>query len=564
MKGWIIGGLLVVVVLGLVGWKVVGKKAADDQLAQSQKARNGAAPSVDVAIAGAKPMDDIVTTIGSVDSPYNVKLSPKLTGLILSLGVRQGDNVKAGQSLVSIDPTETQGQVLQARQALAEAKFRLAQAEINADPTNVGVKTGIKQQQAAVNSAKADQNQIIANYKAQIAAAQALVTDADSKVASAKSQVDVATQNLATSEANERNAKAKYDREYSLYQQSFVAAQDLDDAKTALDVAKAAAKGSQAQVRAANSALASAQAQRNSTLQNLNIVLSTGISNIADAKAHAQQADAALELALSNRAQTPAYRANIEALKAEVGVAEGTLKQALARLNDTTLRSPIDGTVTDRGADPGTVASPGTAVLTIQYLDWVFVTGGISIDQAPKIHEGQPADITFDAFPDQVFHGTLTQVVQSADVVSRQFNVQIKLNNPNHLIRPGMFGHVSVIVQKYTAAVTIPREAVTLDKAGNASAMVVDKDNVAHLVAVKLGKSDAKSYEILEGVKAGDTVISLSYSTVKDGKKVKPNAPKTPPDITGGSSGERGGSAVTTTASRVATGGGVAGGGSKS
>jgi RND family efflux transporter MFP subunit len=527
MKTWIICGIVVAVVLGLVGWRIVDKQHQDSQLASSQKARNTAAPSVDVAVAGPQELNDVLESTGSVDSPYNVKLSPKLTGLITSLTARQGDGVKSGEPLVQIDPTEVNGQVLQARQALAEAKFRLAQAQITADPTNVGVKTTIKQSQAALNSAKADQNQTVNNYKAQIAAAQSLVTDADAKVAAAESQVDVANKNLTTAQATAKNAKAKYNREDSLYRQNFVAAQDVEDAKTAMEVADAAVGSSEAQVRAAQQGLNSAKAQRKSVLQNLTIVLNKGISDIADAKAHTDQSAAALELAQSNRAVTPAYRANLEALKAEVGVAEGNLRQALARQSDTTLRSPIDGTITDRGADPGTVVNPGTAVLTIQYLDWVFVTAGLPVDQAPKVRLGQEAEVTFDAFPGRVFQGKLSQVVQSADPASRQFSVQVKLLNPEHLIRPGMFGKVKVIVERHAAAITVPREAVTTDpKTNKSTVLVVDDQKVAHQTEVTLGRQNAKYIEILSGVKAGDTVVTLSYQPVKDGKKVKPNEPK--------------------------------------
>lgn len=514
---WAIIGI--VVLLALIGWRVATHNQANSAAAKMGGANRRAAPSVEVAIA--KPADIVhsVNVVGTVVSPQSVDLSPKITGRITFLNVREGDMVKAGQVLVKIDPSDLQQQILQQQANVAEAKSRLAQAQLTQGSTNVGVYTNIQQQQAGLASAQADYNQTLQNYSAQVQTAQSTVSSDTSKVHAAQVQVQNANATLAQQNSNLANAQTKLQRMQTLFSQGAVAQQQRDDAQTAVEVQQQAVNVGQGQVAAAQAAVESAQADLSSAKDQLSIVKNQGRANIAAAKAKSQQAQATLKAAVSNKSQAPAYQANIDALRAAVTAAEAQYQASVVNLKETNLVSPIDGAVTARDADPGDLASPGKAVLTVQALKWVYVNTAVPMEEAANVQEGMNAQVTIDTLPGKVFTGPITNLNPSADPTSRQFTVRIRLENPGNLLKPGMYARVAVVTSSVHAAAAVPIEAVTNGKQGP-TVTVVDKSAVAHVVPVVLGTTDGKQDEIKSGVNPGDQVVVLAYSPVKDGQTV--------------------------------------------
>lgn len=506
MKKWLSWGIPALVLIALLVWRFNVRGAAEAQVGRAQGTRSGAATQVEVAAATHRVMVQQIQAVGNVASPFKVEISPKTTGRIEFLQVREGDPVRAGQVLLGIDPSDLNGAVVQAEANVAEARSRLAQAKITQGATDVGVSSQIKQQKAGVTSAKADLDQVKHNYESQVQQAQAQVNAATSAVENAQKALDKEIATLA-------NAQTKYERTLNLYKQGFIAAQDVDDARTAVDVQKGS-------VGVANAVLSSAKSQLNAQQQNLSIVKRKGISDIADSQAKASQANATLEVAQANRSQSPAYRENIAALQSAVDAALAGLNQAESRLKDTKVSSSISGIVTARKADPGALASPGTPVLEVQFLDWIYVTAPVPVEVSAQIYKGQTAKITFDSLPGQAFAGTITNINPAADQQSRQFNVSVRLENPKHILRPGMYARVSIELGRVDAAVVVPREALKINPDGTTSVTVVGDDNVAHVHTVKLGVSDDKGNQILDGVNPGEKVVILTYGTIKDGQKV--------------------------------------------
>lgn len=520
MKKWLLWGIPAIALIALLVWRFSVRGAANAQVAGQQGARRNASAAVEVASVASRVIVQSLQSVGNVESPYKVEISPKSAGRISFLEVRAGDPVKAGQVLLKIDPSDLQGAVNQALAGVAEARSRLAEAKITQGANAVGVTSQIRQQVAAVASAQADLNQVQRNFDSQVQTAQAQLDAADSAVKNALA-------NLTQENASLANAQTKYNRTLNLYQQRFIAAQDLDDARTAVDVQKGAVAVASGQVDAAKSQL---KVQN----QNLAIVKRKGQADIAASKAKLTQSKALLDVATANRSQTPAYKENLAALQSAVDAAVGQLNQAQSRLKDTAVRSSINGTVTDRKADPGALASPGTPVLEVQFLDWLFVTTTLPIEASSDVHEGQTADITFDALPGKKLSGTIVNLNPAADPLNRQFGISVRLENPDHSLRPGMYGRVSVVTSKVNASAVVPREALKTNSDGSSTVTTVDKDSVAHVVPVQVGVSDDTGVQITGGVQKGDKVVILSYTPVKDKQKVTIGGPG------GGTSGKSG------------------------
>ena len=510
-----------VLLFGLIAWRVGLKKKETADRNKVAAARKNALPNVTVVPVA---LHDIVQTyeaVGTVESPFNVRLASKITGRIDYLQAREGDRVTKGQVLVRIDPSEITATVAQQQSGVAEAQQRLAQAQLTTNSTNVGVTSQIAQQQATVSSAQADYNQQRENYNASVAAANAAVTDAQGRVTTARSAVTNAQATIRSAQANLNDAQVKLNRTLDLYKQGFVAAQDVDDARTqvavqrgALDVANGQLQGTQAQV-------GSAQAQLNSAQQQAGIVATKGKADIEAARQKVLQAQAALKLAVANKSQTPAYLANIRALQSAVTAAQAQLNNARAQLANTDLSSPMDGFVTQRLADPGATVTAGTPILAIESLQQVYVTTSIPEEISRSVAYGQSANLVLDAFPGRQFVGKVTQINPAADPQSRQFTVRLTLNNPTGQIRPGMFARVTFVTQRIPNALQVPREAVKNDKKTGAQIVtVVDADSVAHVRPVKTGTSTGTDIQILQGVQQGENVVTLSLTPVRDGQKV--------------------------------------------
>jgi len=519
-------------------WRFNAERGKEAQQGQQQRQRRGNSPAVEVAVASARPIEQRLELVGNAEAPYNVRLAPRVSGRIDFLQVREGDRVTPGQVLVRIDPGEIEGQVLQQQASVSEARSRLAQARLTAGATDVGITSQIRQQQAAVESAQAEAQQTQRNLSSQIAAAQAAVTDANARIEAAEAGLRNSRAQVEAARANLRNAQTRYNRTFNLYKQGFIAAQDVDDARTAVEVEEGDLRVAQGQVSAAESAIQSARAQRASAANQVLITRRTGQAQIAAARARVTQARAQLSVAAANRSQGPAYRENLAALQAGVEAAEAQLRQAGSRRADTVLRSPIEGTVTERTADPGTLASPSQPVLTVQYLKWLYVTTTVPIDQSRKVVQGQPITIQFDAFPGRTFTGRVSQVNRAADPQSRQFTIRIRLENPNEEIRPGMFARVGIVTERVVPPVVVPLEAVRTTPRGT-TVTVLDAENKATTKPVTLGARDAKFVAVTSGVNPGERVVTLSYSPVRDGQTVRIGRPEEEGE--GGPGGGRGG-----------------------
>jgi RND family efflux transporter MFP subunit len=496
----------IVVFAGLIAWRVAQKRGAATELSQMRARRTSMAVPVSVARVQLRDIALTFEATTSVEAPLDVKLAPKVTGRVVYLNVREGNPVKRGQVLVRIDSSEVEADVNQARANVGEAQYRLAQAQTTENPTNVGIVTQIDEQKAGVASAEADLNQTQQNFSARVAAAQASVIDAQGKV-------DSATAAIASAQADLNNAEAKYNRIFELYKQGFVAAQDVDDAKAGLEVGREQLKAAQAQLN-------SARAQKQAAEQQATITETSGKADIQASKAKLEQAKAALAYAQSNAAQRPAYRQSLAALRSSVSAAEAALRSAEARRADTVLTSPLDGFVTARYLDSGGVASPGQPILEVQFMHDVWAAVAVPEELSAKIHIGQSARVTLDAYPGEKFAGAVVEVNPSADPQSRQFTVRVILDNRSNRLRPGMFGRISLVTDEVKNAVAVPREALEQDAQGP-YVLVVDKASKAVRRPVHVGLEGTDYIAIEKGVRPGEKVIILSAAPVRDGQAVQ-------------------------------------------
>ncbi len=405
MKRWlsIIGALLILAVL--MGWRFTQQQAKAAAEKRAGEAMRSAPALVETAMVARQDIVKTVEAVGNVEAPLSVDVTPKVTGRILYLGVREGDRVQAGQVLVRIDPAEVQAEVRLKKAALAGARSRLTEAAMTKNAQKVNVASVVRQQQAALRTAQAQDKQARSDYEAQIAAAEATVADAEGRIASAAADIAGADAAIASAEADVANAATELARQESLLKEGATSKQVVDNARTTLKVREAALRQAQTGRRAAVAGRDSAQAQKRAAERQAQIVRNKVRADVAASAATVAQAQATLESARANTAQAPAYAQNLAALQAAVEAAEADLRAAEARLADTTLRAPITGIVTQRAVDTGALASPGQSILSVQAVQQVWATVSILEEVSRRIYQGQTASVIFDALPGDMFAG---------------------------------------------------------------------------------------------------------------------------------------------------------------
>ncbi len=519
---WIGGPLLALTVL--VGWRFQVNKQTATAAAQQQGQRRGAAPAVELAVAGPGTLREVVESVGTAESPERVELSSKVSGRIESLSVREGDNVKAGEIIVMIDPSEQQSLVLQAQANLAEAESKLAQALMGSTPNSVGIESLIQQRQAELTSAKANLLQVQRSREASIATAKDNQAEAESKRDSAQVELTNAGTQLAREQTTLKNLESRLARIEALNKEGFASTQALEDIRASVDSQRSAVEVARGDVSSAKSDLDGAKAQVRAQINQVTIAERKATADLAAATADVTRAQAVLNSATSNRAQKGAYQKSVAALQATVNAARAQLEQAKTRLKDLNLVSPMDGTVTQRNADPGSLASPGQKLLVVQSLEQLDVIASLPLDQK-AVRVGQTALIRFDALPDADVKGVISNVNPAADVQNRQYGIRIRIENSDRKVRPGMFGHVAIELSSIEAEVVVPKEAIKESDKGT-TVTVIGPDFKAEVREVKVGLRHGDLVQILSGVKAGEKVVVMSFQPIKDGQQVADPAKK--------------------------------------
>lgn len=198
--------------------------------------------------------------------------------------------------------------------------------------------------------------------------------------------------------------------------------------------------------------------------------------------------------------------------------ARAGLKSAQEAYAQTIIKSPINGVVTARNINPGEMASSAMPVLTVVNLNKVVVQANVSEDQVNELKNGQEVLVKINAVSGESFSGVITNIALASDPQTRAFPVKIQINNPEHLLKPGMFAEVQ-LPREREESVLIPREAVLVGV--ERSTVWVVKDSIAQVREVTVGPSDGKKIVIESGLEAGEQVVISGQDNISDGIAVR-------------------------------------------
>jgi HlyD family secretion protein len=405
----------------------------------------------------------IVTASGEIKPRNYINIGANTQGpaQITALLVKEGDHVKKGEVLA-----------------------RLADAQPQAD---------LRSQQAALNSSMADS-----------AASEAAVKAYDDAITVAEAQVQHDAADL-------EQKKLDYARSDQLFNQNLIARQDFEAKKYAYNTALATLEESKSKV----------------------------------SQAKAQRAQAAAQLASAQR---------------KIAQSQAMVARQADVLSKYEAVAPLDGEVTDLPVRVGETVVPGiqnsasSTIMTIA--DMSIITAEVDVDETDivSVKLDQAADVTIDAIPNRTFKGKVieigdTAIVRSTGVAASQsttssqeakdFRVVVALDIPEELVRPGLSCTAKITTATRTHAISIPIQALTVRTKGqltpqkpgappqqmDLAALKASKEEIQGVFVVKgdkaqfqkvdTGITGTTDIEVLNGLTAGDQIVTGSYSVIK-------------------------------------------------
>ncbi len=249
---------------------------------------------------------------------------------------------------------------------------------------------------------------------------------------------------------------------------------------------------------------------------------------LLEADAALQKAKADFERAAKLYESQTISKADYDAAYAQYQSAKGHYGEAQTSLNDTYLRSPLDGWVLSRSVEVGTLAMPGSPAFVVADTRTVKAVFGVPDFVVGQVKMGSTQAITTEALPGVELKGKITRVGASADQSTRVFEVEASIPNADGRLKAGMIASLKLATADAAALplTVVPLNAVVRppdDRTAFAVYVVEDREGgpVARSRKVRLGDVIGNSIAVMEGLTAGERVIVRGATLVQDMQTVK-------------------------------------------
>lgn len=252
-----------------------------------------------------------------------------------------------------------------------------------------------------------------------------------------------------------------------------------------------------------------------------------------EAQLRSAQADLELAHTALNRARDLSSRKVIS--QSELDGAEAAFKQKEAQvanmralIDKKYVRAPFAGQVGIRLVNVGQTLTAGQQVVPLQSLDPLFVNFALPQQRLDQLKEGLPVRVTSDAVPGHEFRGKLTTINPGVDEVTRNVQLQATFENPEHLLKPGMFVKASVILPQREKTLVVPATAISYAPYGDSVYVIEKKQDektrreglVLRQAFIRTGETRGDFVAVTNGLKAGDQVAGTGVFKLRNGASV--------------------------------------------
>jgi len=466
-----------------------------------------------------------VTTSGQISEQNQVAIKPQASGQLTAVSVKQGDQVKTGQTIAIIDERSAALSLSQARAALQTAQASYSALVAGPTGTDLAVdQDPIQSAQQNLNNAKNAYSNVVAQQKT--AVANALSSLLNSGLTAQPSQ------------NNSFNATITISGAYTGPQGSYVLTVSplgagLGYNISGLEQASGTITNGIAQPLGNNGLFFTFTSTNNNLVGSWTINIpnpqasgylsasnayQTALQNQTQALATAQQQVDAAQLSLTqaqdsyNQKVAPPTQAQLDSAQAQIQSAQAQLQAAEIAYDNNILKAPFDGIVAQLNNHKGDQVSGSDTVATIITAQQIANVSLNEVDVS-KIKLGDKATLSFDALPDLSLTGTVAEVdtlgTTTQGVVT--YNVQIGLDTQNDQVKPGMSVSADIITDVATDVLAVPNSAVK-NVNGATVVQVLDQNGKPQNKPVEVGISNDTVTVITSGLNEGDKVITQTIN----------------------------------------------------
>ena len=391
----------------------------------------------------------VLTASGTIEATQ-INLSPEMAGKVKEVLIEEGQAVRTGDPVLSLDDSLLAAQRAVASAAVDSAKAAVTSAQTKYDQT---LQAALAAQEAQRNKdwrvsapIEFDQPSWYFNQAEQIAAAQTEVDNAKAALDAALTNLDTVIKDINNAdyiEAEKRLANARI--AFQIADEIKIQTENVVESGGLVDAAYDYFNAAEDELDAAQDAfnvLADSQADDDVQYARGQVLV------------YQQRYDAAYKtlLSLQTGAESPAVVAALNALEqAKTAVAQAETNLALidTQMTKLTVYAPMDGVVLTRNVEPGEFVQPGATAFTMADLGNITITVYVPEDRYGEIKLGQQAEVTVDSFPGETFTAEVTHIADQAEFTPRNvqtvegrsstvFAIKLKVNNDDGKLKIGM------------------------------------------------------------------------------------------------------------------------------
>jgi multidrug efflux system membrane fusion protein len=258
--------------------------------------------------------------------------------------------------------------------------------------------------------------------------------------------------------------------------------------------------------------------------------------DLASFKAQATVAQLSLDRAKQLASRQFGPQATVDTAQAAYDQANAGIAKTQAIISQKLVRAPFDGVLGVRHVEVGQFLTAGTQIVTLTDLSKLYANFTVTEKDSAALKVGQTVRVAVDAYPGRTFEGQINAIEPQIATDTRNIRVQATLDNPDRILKPGMFTTTTVVLPDKPAVVTVPETAVDYTLYGDSVFLLTEKkedDGKTSLTAVRTfvrtgGRVGGRT-AVVSGLKPGDRVVAVGQLKLQSGAAVAISTDQPPP-----------------------------------
>jgi len=259
-------------------------------------------------------------------------------------------------------------------------------------------------------------------------------------------------------------------------------------------------------------------------------------ADLASFKAQSTMAQLSLDRAKQLASRQFGPQATVDQAQSAFDQASAGIARTEAVISQKLVRAPFDGELGVRKVEVGQYLTAGTQIVSLTDLSVLYANFTVTEKDSGQLKVGQTVRIAVDAYPGRTFEGKITTIEPQIATDTRNIRVQATIQNPDRILKPGMFATTSVVLPDKPPVITVPETAVDYTLYGDSVYLLTEKktdDGKTNLTVtrtfVQTGNRINGRAEILKGLKEGDRVVAVGQLKLQSGAAVTISTDPTPP-----------------------------------